>query len=126
MINQTQCEGVDDAEVRCQNPARYIDEFGQLMCGVCPIKYGADSLKPEQIGELITWAREVLDGGFMGGSSFARLRRIMGPKKPEPVIVAEPEHCIDSRCERGVHDPDEPHRARSWNAEWGTEEIEEW
>lgn len=83
------CQAINDAEEPCTNDARYIDEFGQFMCGICPIKYGADSLKFEDVGQLILWAREVLDGGMMGGSSFKALRAIMGTK-PEPVLGPEP------------------------------------
>lgn len=159
------CQGTDDNEVQCDNEARYIDEFGQHMCGICPLKYGADALKADEIGELITWAREVCDGGTMGGRTFERLRRIMGPKKPEAPFLAQPElepmtvtpeqlindqtyatfipgpgdgaiigealaarlstPCANDNCQRpSGHEP--PHMSRSWNAQWGTEEIEEW
>lgn len=74
------CEGVDDDGVRCENEARYIDEHGQLMCGTCPIRYGADSIKIGDVPALLAWARDVLDGGFMGGSSFQALRNIVQRK----------------------------------------------
>lgn len=63
---------------RCSNVARYIDEYGQLVCGVCPVREGTDSIKFADAARLLKWAREILDGGMMGGSSFEALRNILG------------------------------------------------
>lgn len=119
------CQAVDDADEQCSNEARYIDEFGQLMCGICPIKFGADAIKLSDVPALLAWCREVLAGGTMNGSSFQALRNILGVK-PEPVIWPhDPEPCYDRECER-ERGHDGKHRARSFNAEYGSEEIDEW
>lgn len=119
------CEGVTDQGVECDNDARYLDEHGQFMCGTCPIKYGADALKFEDVGRLISAVREILDGGFMGGSSFERLRAIMGAK-PEGVVwpvFDEPERCCDKGCQREAgHEGS--HRLRLWDG--SIEIVEEW
>lgn len=112
-------------ECDCGNDARYIDEHGKLVCGVCPIRLGHDAIKIKDVPVLLAWCREMLAGGTMDGSSFAALRGIIGVK-PEPVIWPhDPEPCHDGGCEREAgHDG--PHRARNFNAQWGTEEIDEW
>lgn len=51
------CQAIDDADERCPNEARYIDEFGQLMCGTCPIKFGADAIKLSDVPTLLVWCR---------------------------------------------------------------------
>ncbi len=84
------CQAIDGNEKPCTNEARYIDEHGQFMCGICPIKYGADSLRFEDVGRLIVWARNILDGGTMGGSTFRELSALIGAKRPEaPTPVDE-------------------------------------
>ena len=63
---------------QCANEARYIDDVGALVCGTCPIRDGADSIKIGDVPALLDWCRDVLAGGFMGGSSFEALRKIIG------------------------------------------------
>ena len=64
---------------RCEaNQARYIDEIGFLVCGLCPITEGLDSIKIADVPQLLQWARDVLAGGFMDGYSFGKLREIIG------------------------------------------------
>lgn len=68
----------------CGNDARYINELGELCCGVCPIAQGLDSIKLSDVPALLKWSRRVLEGGFMGGSSFEALRHILGRKPLVP------------------------------------------
>lgn len=71
---------------RCEdNQARYIDEIGLLVCGLCPITEGVDSIKIADVPQLLQWARDVLAGGFMDGYSFGKLREIIGriPEGPQ-------------------------------------------
>jgi hypothetical protein len=63
-----------------ENEARYINERGELCCGICPLKQGLDSIKLGDVPALLKWARDVLAGGFMGGYSFGALRDIIGRK----------------------------------------------
>ena len=64
---------------RCEeNQARYIDEIGLLVCGTCPVAAGFDSIRIADVPQLLQWARDVLEGGFMGGYSFGKLREIVG------------------------------------------------
>lgn len=75
---------VADRQVRCAfcgtNEARYIDELGNLVCGICPIKQGLDAIKLSDVSKLLRWARQIEHGGFMGGYSFGELRTIIGRK----------------------------------------------
>ncbi len=64
----------------CGNDARYINERGELCCGICPIKEGIDSIKLGDVSNLLAWAREIQVGGFLGGDSFGALRSIIGRK----------------------------------------------
>ncbi len=41
----------------CGNAARYINELGELCCGICPIKQGLDSIKLASVPEMIKLAR---------------------------------------------------------------------
>lgn len=43
----------------CGNEPRYIDEHGELACGVCPVKAGADSIRITDVPKLVGWARDV-------------------------------------------------------------------
>lgn len=43
----------------CGNKPRYIDEHGELACGVCPIKAGIDSIRISDVPKLVGWARDV-------------------------------------------------------------------
>jgi hypothetical protein len=45
----------------CGNEPRYIDAHGKLVCGLCPIKEGVDSIRISQIPGLLRWARHVCD-----------------------------------------------------------------
>ena len=48
--------------IRCvcgDNEARYINELGELCCGLCPIKQGLDSIKIADVGLLLKWARRL-------------------------------------------------------------------
>jgi len=63
-----------------ENEARYVDDTGALVCGTCPITAARDSIRISDVPSLLTWAREVLAGGIMGGSAFASLHRIVGNK----------------------------------------------
>jgi hypothetical protein len=43
----------------CGNEARYIDETGALVCGLCPIKHGHDSIRISDVPALLAWARKI-------------------------------------------------------------------
>lgn len=45
---------------KCGNSARYINERGELCCGICPLKEGLDSIKLSDVPKLLSWAREFL------------------------------------------------------------------
>jgi hypothetical protein len=64
---------------RCEeNQARYIDEVGLLVCGTCPVAGNFDSIRLADVPALLQWARKILEGGFMDGYSFGKLRTIVG------------------------------------------------
>lgn len=44
----------------CQNDARYVDQHGNLVCGICPIKAGDDSIKITDVPALLAWARDFI------------------------------------------------------------------
>lgn len=67
-----------------ENEARYINELGELCCGVCPIEQGLDSIKLGDVPQLLKWSRAVLAGGLMNGSSFEALRNIVQRKPLVP------------------------------------------
>lgn len=41
----------------CSNAARYINERGELCCGLCPIKHDQDSIRIADVGTLLIVAR---------------------------------------------------------------------
>lgn len=45
----------------CQNDARYVDQHGKLVCGICPIKAGDYSIKIADIPRLLAWAFDYLN-----------------------------------------------------------------
>jgi len=49
----------------CGNAARYINELGELCCGICPLKQGLDSIKLGDVPQLLSWARIML--GYLTG-----------------------------------------------------------
>lgn len=64
--------------VVCNNEGRYIDEDGQLVCGICPLKLGLDSIKIKSVPALLRWCRETIRlVGFKTPDLFA-LREIIG------------------------------------------------
>jgi hypothetical protein len=46
-------------ECACGNEARYINERGELCCGICPIKLKLDSIKISDVAALLKLARKV-------------------------------------------------------------------
>jgi len=48
------------ATCSCGNEPRYVDAHGKLVCGLCPIKEGVDSIKISQIPGLLAWARALI------------------------------------------------------------------
>lgn len=44
-----------------ENAARYINERGELCCGICPIKQGLDAIKLDDVPQLLGWARITLE-----------------------------------------------------------------
>ena len=42
---------------KCGNAARYINERGELCCGICPLKESLDSIKLADVPKLLAWAR---------------------------------------------------------------------
>lgn len=45
------------ATADCSNDARYINECGELCCGLCPIKQGLDSIRLADVGDLLIVTR---------------------------------------------------------------------
>lgn len=45
----------------CGNVARYMNDRGELCCGVCPVKQGIDSIKLADVPELLAWARKFIN-----------------------------------------------------------------
>lgn len=43
----------------CGNAARYVDQHGQLTCGICPLRAGDDSIKIADVPRLLAWARSL-------------------------------------------------------------------
>lgn len=48
---------MQEIKCECGNAARYIDDRGALVCGICPIKAGRDSIRIEDVRGLLAWAR---------------------------------------------------------------------
>jgi hypothetical protein len=65
------------------NEAHYVSLHGDLVCGLCPIKHGIESISFTNVGQLLLWSRRILEGGFMNGDSFGELRAIVGRVLPE-------------------------------------------
>lgn len=42
----------------CGNVARYVDQYGALTCGICPLRAGDDSIKISDVPLLLQWARD--------------------------------------------------------------------
>jgi hypothetical protein len=58
----------DDLEAaygRCvwcgENEVRYVNEYGQTCCGICPIKHGLDSIRISDVPKLVAWARDIVN-----------------------------------------------------------------
>lgn len=49
------------ATASCSNEARYINERGELCCGLCPIKEGIDSIQIAAVPALLALARQITD-----------------------------------------------------------------
>lgn len=66
----------------CANQARYIDETGAMVCGICPLKLGLDSIRIMDVPLLLTWARNYLASpAYSSGPTWAdALRAIVGRK----------------------------------------------
>jgi hypothetical protein len=43
---------------KCGNAARYMNERGELCCGICPLGEGLDSIKLAEVPKLLEWARK--------------------------------------------------------------------
>lgn len=56
--------GEPDIVLHCadcgENEARYIDEYGHFVCGVCPIRLGSDAIKISDVPELIKLVRKMM------------------------------------------------------------------
>ncbi len=48
------------ATCACGNEPRYVDAHGKLVCGLCPIQEGVDSIRISQIPALLAFARGVI------------------------------------------------------------------
>jgi hypothetical protein len=48
-----------DPTCACGNSARYVDQHGKLVCGICPLKAGDDSIKLADVPALLAWARNM-------------------------------------------------------------------
>lgn len=64
----------------CGNTARYIDDTGALTCGICPIKFGRDSIRFADVPALLVWARRHLAGSHCFDGSDQTLRDLIGRK----------------------------------------------
>lgn len=66
----------------CSNQARYIDETGAMVCGICPIKLKRDSIRIMDVPTLLTWARNYLESpAYSSGPTWTdALRAIVGRK----------------------------------------------
>jgi hypothetical protein len=71
----------------CGNDARYVDEDGQLTCGICPLIVGKDSIRLMDVPRLLKWARGVVGPGDVVMGEFllqpqglSDLRSIIGRK----------------------------------------------
>jgi hypothetical protein len=48
-------------QCKCGNSVRYINELGELTCGICPLKSGLDSIKLADVPALLKWARNHIE-----------------------------------------------------------------
>lgn len=46
--------------VICANEGRYIDEDGKIVCALCPLKNGTDSILIANVPKLLAWCRNAL------------------------------------------------------------------
>lgn len=44
----------------CGNAARYIDETGAMVCGICPIKAKLDAIRIADVPAVLGWLRDVV------------------------------------------------------------------
>lgn len=64
------------ATVDCSNEARYINERGELCCGLCPIKQGIDSIRILDVPHLLRACRWVLRA--RGRDASSTIRELIG------------------------------------------------
>jgi hypothetical protein len=81
---------------KCGNAARYMNERGELCCGICPLKERIDSIKLADVPKLLAWARGLVDSCQEGGVERPVLTyRLLGElidivqRKPKPTLVVE-------------------------------------
>lgn len=75
-----------------ENAARYINSKGELCCGICPIKQGLDSIKLDDVPQLLGWARitiEYLKGKVGHVPAGDSIQKMLGDQAA--VACADPE-----------------------------------
>lgn len=78
------------AHKTCDNEGRYIDEFGAIVCGICPLKYVDDSIKIADVPALLAWCR----GALLSQNPLWQrtvLRDIVGRKESRAGILSDEE-----------------------------------
>ncbi len=68
------CSRASHTGVRCGNAARYVDAAGLLTCGICPIRFGLDSIKIASIPDLLVWCRRFVSVNTNTGIASAPYR----------------------------------------------------
>ena len=88
-------------EVLCScgsgNAARYINEKGELCCGICPIKQGLDAIRVADVPQLLGWARitiEYLRGQNAHIPAGDGIQATLGQR---PAVICTDESC-DKKC----------------------------
>jgi len=90
----------------CGNAARYINELGELCCGICPIKQRLDSIKFGDVPQLLSWARitlEYLTGRNMHIPAGDSIKAVLGQR---PARLGQGKCACYQRGWGGQSDPD--------------------
>lgn len=65
----------------CGNDARYIDADSKLVCGICPVKSGKDSIRISDVGPALEILRAVQAGLLVSVADRHKLLAWLGPVK---------------------------------------------
>lgn len=84
-----------ELQCACGNAARYIDDRGELCCGICPIKLGRDSIRISDVPQLLGWARITI--AYLQGEHIPAGDGIQAMIGQRPAVHCTAENC-DKKC----------------------------